>query len=210
MTADSTGPTQPVGLRERKKQRTRATIVEAAMDLFTANGFDQVTVAQIARRAEVSEATVFNYFRTKEDLVYGGLDDFWAHLLRAVEQRADGVGSLAAFRGFMLNQRPPAETAQDHERLAAITRMIVSSPALLARERESYERGAQALAVAIARGPDPGVADQVAARALLGLHRVLLDFTREQVLAGVYGRLLGRRIAARAGRGFAVLEKGLA
>jgi hypothetical protein len=54
------------------------------------------------------------------------------------------------------------------------------------------------------------VADQVAARALLGLHRVLLDFTREQVLAGVYGRLLGRRIAARARRGFAVLEKGLA
>jgi hypothetical protein len=94
--------------------------------------------------------------------------------------------------------------------LAALTRMIVSSPALLAREREAYDRGARALAVAVARGGRPGVRELVTAHALLGVHRVLLDYTREQVLAGVSGRSLGRRVAERARQGFAVLEQGLA
>ncbi len=209
--AGSDGSDSPsAGLRELKKQRTRAAILDAAMDLFTADGFDRVTVAQIARRAEVSEATVFNYFRTKEDLVYGRLEDFWAHLLRAVRHRAEGTSALAAFRGFVLHHRPPAETAEQHERLAAITRMIVSSPALLAREREAYDRGATALAEAIAGRSDPGVADLVTAHALLGVHKVVLDYTREQVLAGAYGRLLDRRVAAQVRRGLAVLEEGLA
>ena len=205
---DETRPS--VGLRERKKQRTRGAIVDAAMEMFTAHGFDQVSVAQIARRAEVSEATVFNYFRTKEDLVYDRLEDFWGHLVQAVQQRAAGVSALNAFRGFVLNQRTPARTPEEHERLAALTRMIVSSPALLAREREAYDSGARALAVAVARGGRPGVRELVTAHALLGVHRVLLDYTREQVLAGVSGRSLGRRVAERARQGFAVLEQGLA
>ena len=57
------------GLRERKKQRTREDIAAAAMALFSARGFDDVTVADVARAADVSEKTVFNYFPTKEDLV---------------------------------------------------------------------------------------------------------------------------------------------
>lgn len=61
--------TDELGLRERKKQRTRELIAETARRLFSARGFDRVTVAEIARAAEVSEQTVFNYFPTKEDLV---------------------------------------------------------------------------------------------------------------------------------------------
>ena len=58
-----------LGLRERKKLRTRQLIAETAMRLFVERGFDAVPVAAVARAAEVSEATVFNYFPTKEDLV---------------------------------------------------------------------------------------------------------------------------------------------
>ena len=57
------------GLRERKKEQTRQLIAETARRLFSERGFDRVTVAEVARAAEVSEQTVFNYFPTKEDLV---------------------------------------------------------------------------------------------------------------------------------------------
>ena len=58
------------GLRERKKRETREAIAAAAMALFLEHGFDAVTVADVARAADVSEKTVFNYFATKEDLVF--------------------------------------------------------------------------------------------------------------------------------------------
>ncbi|HEV3295288.1 MAG TPA: TetR family transcriptional regulator, partial [Streptosporangiaceae bacterium] len=73
-----------LGLRERKKLRTRQLIAETAMRLFVERGFDAVPVAAVARAAEVAEATVFNYFPTKEDLVYQGMEVFEDELLAAV------------------------------------------------------------------------------------------------------------------------------
>src|SRR5213595_1314968 len=129
---------QEPGLRERKKQRTREQIAETARRLFVERGFDRVTVAEIARAAEVSEATVFNYFPTKEDLVYWRLETFEEELLGAIRERAAGESVLDAFSRFVLKRRgllaePDPEAA---EQLAALTRMITESPALLARERE--------------------------------------------------------------------------
>ena len=56
-----------LGLRERKKLRTRQLITQTAARLFVKRGFNAVSVAAVARAAEVSEATVFNYFPTKEE-----------------------------------------------------------------------------------------------------------------------------------------------
>ena len=58
------------GLRERKKRERRKAISDVAMGLFAERGYDAVTVAEIARAADVSEQTVFNYFPAKEDLVF--------------------------------------------------------------------------------------------------------------------------------------------
>lgn len=61
--------------------------------------------AQIARAAEVSEATVFNYFQTKEDLVYSGLEVFEEELLVAIRDRAPGESVVDAFGTFVLEPR---------------------------------------------------------------------------------------------------------
>src|SRR5215218_1083577 len=92
------------GLRERKKQRTRELIAETAHNLFVERGFDAVTVAEVARAADVSEATVFNYFPTKEDLFYSGMEAFEAELVEAVRTRPPGEPVPAAFRRFVLER----------------------------------------------------------------------------------------------------------
>src|SRR6266480_202183 len=96
---------QELGLRERKKQRTRELIEATARQLFIERGFEAVPVAEIARAAEVSEATVFNYFPTKEDLFYSRLEAFEEELLSAVRGREPGESVLTAFGRFVLEAR---------------------------------------------------------------------------------------------------------
>src|SRR5919197_6569618 len=93
-----------VGLRERKKERTRAAIADAALELFRERGFDAVTVSEVARAADVSEGTVFNYFPTKEDLFYGRMETFEETLVEAVRRRPPGEAVLAAFHRTVLEQ----------------------------------------------------------------------------------------------------------
>ena len=67
-------PAMELGLRQRKKQQTRQLIADTAWRLFADRGFERVTVAEIAREAQVAVATVFNYFPTKEDLFFYRLE----------------------------------------------------------------------------------------------------------------------------------------
>src|SRR5436305_2265928 len=96
---------QELGLRERKKQRTRELIEATARRLFAERGFEAVPVAEIARQAEVSEATVFNYFPTKEDLFYSRLEAFEEELLSTIRDRAPGESVISAFSRFVLTLR---------------------------------------------------------------------------------------------------------
>src|SRR4051812_3437127 len=93
-----------LGLRERKKQQTRELIAGTARRLFAQRGFEAVTVADVAHAAEVSAQTVFNYFPTKEDLVYWRLGSFEAELLGAVRERPAGEPAVRAFARFVLSQ----------------------------------------------------------------------------------------------------------
>src|SRR3954462_4904425 len=110
------------GLRERKKQQTRELIAETARRLFSERGFERVSVAEIARVADVSEKTVFNYFATKEDLVYWRLESFEEELLGTIRDRPAGESVLGAFVRFV--RRPRGMLGQDdpdtRDRLAAL------------------------------------------------------------------------------------------
>jgi len=202
------------GLRERKKLQTRQLIADAAWALFSERGFDRVAVAEVARRADVSEATVFNYFPTKEDLLYHRMEAFEEDLLDAVRGRAAGESVVAAFGRFVLAPRGALASNDPAaaEQLATVTRVITASPALLAREREIFERFTAALAGLIAEeaGMEPdGVEPWVAANALLGVHRAMLDHVRRRALAGVPAKRIAREVRARGQRALALIERGL-
>jgi AcrR family transcriptional regulator len=209
---------QGPGLRERKKHETRLLIADAARRLFADRGFDGVTVAEIAREANVSEATVFNYFPNKEDLFYSRLEAFEEELLEAIRHRQPGESVLAAFRGFLLQQRgvlamnAPGEDDEATQQVRTITRVITESPALLARERQVFARYAESLAALLAEETGTSAADvepRAVANALLGVHRALIDYVRERTLAGARAPEIARETRAQTKRAFALLERGL-
>jgi len=201
-----------VGLRQRKKQQTRELIAEAARRLFAKRGFDQVTVAEVARAANVSEVTVFNYFPTKEDLLYGGMQFFEERLLDAVRNRRPGESVLEAFRrpifeGFKRLAGDEAPAA-----IIASGTVIRGSPALETREREIVANYTRQLADLLASeaGVKPGDVEAMGvASALMGVQRALVAFVRGSVLAGRRGEKLTAEARSQATRAFARLEKGL-
>src|SRR4051794_17730185 len=209
-------PNEPaqLGLRERKKQQTRQLIAETARRLFTERGFEAVPVAEIARAADVSEKTVFNYFPTKEDLVYWRLEAFEAELLQTIREREPGESVLAGFRRFLLAQRGllGQHDPEAREQLTALTRMIAGSPALQRREAEVFAGYTAALAALIAEeagAGDDDIRPRVAAHALMGVHQALIAYTRGRILAGDLGPRLGRDGRRQAERALATLEAGL-
>jgi AcrR family transcriptional regulator len=207
--------TTTAGLRERKKQQTRETIARVAFELFAARGFDGVPIVEIARRADVSEATVFNHFPTKEDLVYDRFERFRAQLLAAVRERDPTLSIPAAFRAFLAQAHSPLASRDPAavQRVVDITRVITGSPALRARERQIYDDYTDALAAIIAgeTGARPGdVEPWVLANALIGVHRALIEFVRANVLAGRTGPSLVRRVRGQLDKAMARLDRGLA
>ena len=205
-----------LGLRERKKLRTRRLITETAMRLFAERGFDAVPVAAIARAAEVSEATVFNYFPTKEDLVYRGMEAFEDELLAAVRDRPAGESIVAAFGRFVLQPRgflaAPDEVSARF--LIAVSKMIADSPALRAREREILDRYTASLAALIAAdtAAEPGdLRPWVVARALIGTHQSLIQLVRQRLAEGpVKPGEVAREVVTRGREILELLERGLA
>jgi AcrR family transcriptional regulator len=199
------------GLRERKKRQTRQLILDTAAGLFVERGFDRITVTEIARAAELSEMTVFNYFPTKEDLVFGRMEFFEEQLLAAVEQRPPEESALAAFSRMLLAGIEQLSARTDMIAKAAM--LIRASPALLAREREitaRYTARLAAIFTAETGSVDDDIEAWTAASALMAVHRGLLEHVRNAVLAGRRGAQLTQDAVAQARRALARLESGLA
>jgi AcrR family transcriptional regulator len=206
-----------MGLRELKKEQTRQLIADTAWRLFSSRGFDQVTVAEIAREAQVAEATVFNYFASKEDLFYWPLEAFGARLVAAVGARPPGESAVAAFRRALLADggllaEAEGGAAQAAQRLRTVNRVIAGSPALRAREQQASNRTAEALAAVLAA--DGGVPESdpiplVVANALLGAQRAVLEYARSRVLSGADLARLAAEVREHTAAAFALLEHGL-
>jgi AcrR family transcriptional regulator len=204
------------GLRERKKQQTRAQITQAARELFADRGYDQVTLSEVARAADVSDGTLFNYFPRKEDLVFGGMQDHQEQLLRTIRERPVGEPILTAFRRFVLEPADRgllrADDQPSRQLLARMTRIVADSPALLARESQIFQRYTDALAELIAAETaktDEDIEPWVAANAMIGVHRALIAYVRRQILAGSDHRHIRRKLRTQAKHALALLEHGL-
>jgi AcrR family transcriptional regulator len=206
-----------MGLRELKKEQTRQLIADTAWRLFLDRGFDQVTVAEVAREAQVAEATVFNYFASKEDLFYSRLEAFGTRLAEAVSARPPGEPALAAFRRALVAEggllaRVEAGDAEALDRLRTVNRVMAGSPALRAREQQVINRTADALAALLAAetgAPDGDLTPQVAANALMGVHRALIDYVRRRVLSGDEPAGLAAEVRKLTAAAFVLLEQGL-
>ena len=163
--------TEPAGLRERKKARIRETIAATAVRMFLESGFDQVSITDIAREADVSRRTLFAYFPTKEDLVLQRFADHEDEAARIVRARRPGQPPLDALRVARLDrlrQRDPSTGLNDDPGLIAFLQLIRSTESLAARLTRYTARGTDALAEALREsGFDPLTARLTAAQVIV-------------------------------------------
>ncbi len=173
------------GLRELKKARTRQLIADTAARLFAERGYEHVAVSDVARAAEVAEQTVYNYFRTKEQLVTDREQQIQDRLCDLIRSRPPAVTPAAAIRAFVLTsvagiRRIPAELWRGElGYLAAI------SPAVHRLVLELLDRQAAALADVIS--DTTAVAPEVARLqgiALAGVYQVIISEAGRRTLAG--------------------------
>jgi AcrR family transcriptional regulator len=199
------------GLRERKKRATRDAIAVTARRLFAERGFDDVTVAEVAAAADVSEKTVFNHFATKDDLVFAGGETRLAELRAAIAGRPPGTSVLDVFRASSEAMLDTVAAGEGDDRLV-VPRIVRDSPTLQKRLAAGWEHEAATLVavVAEANGADaddlvPAVVARTLAWTLITIFRAAFD----GLLAGEDPEQLAARLRPQAARAYDQLAAGL-
>ncbi|MFK4144139.1 TetR/AcrR family transcriptional regulator [Streptomyces sp. NPDC004065] len=168
--ARSTPPAErpALGLRERKKIKTREAIRAATYALIQEQGYDATTIEQIAERAEVSPSTVFRYFPTKEDIVL--TDEYDTTMLDELRMRPPDEPWTDSLR-HVLHRALDLGMTEDPEVTRLRTRLGVEVPAVRSRMMESMSATGRLLRQAIGErtGLDPdGLEVRVYAMSLIG------------------------------------------
>ncbi|MEU4150437.1 helix-turn-helix domain-containing protein [Streptomyces sp. NPDC026659] len=203
---------EAMGLRERKKRQTGQRIYRVAIDLFVERGFDDVSVQEIADAAEVSKMTVFNYFHTKEDLVFKPMEEHFADAARAVRDREPGESAVDAVRRQfleMIENRDPAIGLNPDPFAHRIRQLVLSTPVLTERAFLAAQRGARELAALLAAETGDLMRATVVAATLSAARNALIEEHHRRVAEGESMDLIAAEAPARARAAFDLIDNGL-
>lgn len=202
------------GLRERKKRLTRQEISDIATWMFCDRGFEHVSVSEIAAEAGVSEKTVYNYFPSKELLVFDQADETETAIAAAMRDRAPGtsptdamVATIDAWSGRLVGV--PDELRGMRLRFRE---MITESSALVAFRRQISDRFVDVIAEALSeaaeinpRDPEP----RMAAMALASLYEIYHASDDRHLREGLWGDELHQAVMEDVRRAARLLDTGL-
>jgi AcrR family transcriptional regulator len=149
-----------MGLRERKKSRTRSEIQSQALRLFREQGYEATTVEQITAAAEVSETTFYRYFPNKRDLVL--TDELDPRIVEAIRAQPPELNAVQALRS-VLTALPPEQQAEARERTA----LVISVDELRASMLDQVAGAMHLIAAAVAERTGRSI-DDSAVRTLAG------------------------------------------
>lgn len=140
------------GMRARKRRQTRERIVEAALTLFLDRGFEAATVDEIAAAADVSKRTFFDYFPSKEDVVFAWQDAFGGALAEAIAARPTEESLVKTVEEAFVS----SIAAATHPRSVAIEALVRNTPTLSARDYRKYAHLEHVLVEALSKRADMG------------------------------------------------------
>ncbi|MDH6215236.1 TetR/AcrR family transcriptional regulator [Streptomyces pseudovenezuelae] len=204
--------TEVMGLRERKKLETARRIVRTAIALFSERGFDNVSVQEIADASDVSKMTVFNYFGTKEDLVFWFAEEHFGDAARAVREREPGESAVDAVRRQfleMVETRDPAVGLHSEPFTRQLRELVMGTPVLMERAFLAAQRGTRDLAAHLAEETGDLMLATVAAAMISAARNALIEEHYRRIDAGEPVATVAAEAPERAERAFALVESGL-
>ena len=177
------------GLRERKKLATRLAIHEAGMRLFAERGFGGTTVDDIAELAGVSRATVFAYYATKEEIVFGEAAAAVQGLAARLSEGDDST--VAVVRAWITEL-----TGWLEPELLVQMALAREAPTVAARQLQIYREIEDVIAAALERelGPEHGLAAHLSAASLMAGLAAIERAAAAQLADGVVGGVEPDRI----------------
>jgi AcrR family transcriptional regulator len=209
--------------RSQKKAETRAQIRTVAHGMFAERGFDAVTIADIAAKADVAVQTVFNHFVTKEELFFDGRTPWVDGPADAVRSRDASMSPLTALRAYLVGLSGRLVGSLRTEERRCYRDTVQASEALRAREGElvfeAERRLAAALLEAWTRDPgangdvipvDPHLAAPLISGIWLSAGRILIMENRSLVADGADPRVAAASVQHLADQLFAQMESALA
>jgi AcrR family transcriptional regulator len=202
------------GLRERKKRLTRQRISDVATALFVVRGFEHVKVSEIAAIVGVSEKTVYNYFPTKESLVFDRAQESVARLTAALRERKAGESPTKAIMRALHEDMDELASfpRESHEFMPMFAEMIAATPSLRAASLELGGRLTEVATAELAAGADVDPRDpepMIAAHAIVGLQSVSFSAWIRHVEDGLRGPELRAAVASDLERAARLLDTGL-
>lgn len=174
------------GLRERKKQKTKASIQREALRLFKRRGYDETTIEDIAAAAEISPSTFFNYFPTKEDVVI--YDEYDPQVFAALTEQVEGESLAVSIKRVL--QMLSGVFESDHDEIYERAKLSLEVPELRARIWEEVERARDLFASILAKRTGRDMSDFELRMISMALVAVAFEASTEWVRQGGKGSML--------------------